>query len=87
MSSNTLPSTLSFSSNGGSFPPHGAITADDHGPYAVVTTWILMCTSVLSVAARIGIRTKTLGLFTLDNAIILFGTVSTDLQEFEPPCF
>ena len=76
MSSNTLPPILSFSSNGGSFPPHGTITAIDHGPYVVVTTWILMCTTVLSATARLGIRMKTVSLFTVDNAVIVFGTVS-----------
>lgn len=75
MSTNTLPSTLSFSSNGGSYPPHGIIDANNHGPYVVVTTWIVMSTVVLSAATRLLVRMKTISIATVDNAVILFGTV------------
>ena len=56
MSSNNIPTQLSFHGNGGSYPPHGTITAEDHGPYVVVATWILMCLMSLTVLARLGSR-------------------------------
>ena len=35
-----------------------------------------MCTIVLSATARLGIRIKTISLFTVDDAIIVFDSVS-----------
>lgn len=52
----TIPTQLSFHGNGGSYPPHGVVSADDHGPYVVVATWILMCLMSLSVLARFGLK-------------------------------
>lgn len=73
MSSESLPEHLSFSGNGGSFPPHGRITADDHGPYVVITSWILMCVMVLTVVTRLGTRVKT----GKDSFVISVGAVRT----------
>lgn len=56
MSESGLPITLTFHGNGGSYPPHGIITAIDHGPIVVVATWILMCLMALGVIARFGTR-------------------------------
>lgn len=56
MSESSLPDVLEFHGNGGSFPPHGTITASDHGPAVVVATWIMMCLMVLAVIARFGTR-------------------------------
>lgn len=42
MSSHSLPATLHFDSKGGTYPPYGIITANDHGPYVIATTWIMM---------------------------------------------
>lgn len=77
MSSNTLPSTLSFTSNGGSFPPHGVITVNDHGPYVVVANWIFMCMMVLTVATRLGARVKSFDQAGIDNILILVAAVSS----------
>ena len=56
MSQSSLPEHLTFHGNGGSYPPHGVVTADEHGPYVVVTSWIMMCLMVLSVLARLATR-------------------------------
>ena len=71
MSSGSLPPTLKFHNNGGTYPPHGNITLNDHGPYVVVTTWIFMCLSVLALCARLGTR-RNLG---KDNIIITTAAV------------
>ncbi len=77
MASNILPSDLSFSSNGGSYPPHGVITAQDHGPSVVVADWIFMCIMVLSVATRLGTRARTLHRMDADNLLIEAAAVCT----------
>ncbi|KAI4219583.1 MAG: hypothetical protein L6R36_008222 [Xanthoria steineri] len=41
MSESNLPDNLIFHGNGGSYPPHGRITAENHGPAVVVATWIM----------------------------------------------
>ena len=56
MSEPYLPDFLEFHGNGGSFPPHGTITASDHGPAVVVATWIMACLMGLAVIARLGTR-------------------------------
>ena len=56
MSESNLPDSLVFHGNGGSYPPHGTITASDHGPAVVVATWIMMCLMALAVTARFGTR-------------------------------
>ena len=57
MSESALPDgNLVFHRNGGTFPPHGVITAIDHGPSVVVASWIFMCLQVLTVLARVGSR-------------------------------
>lgn len=56
MSDSNLPDFLVFHGNGGSFPPHGKITASDHGPAVVVVTWIMICLMGLAVIARFGTR-------------------------------
>ena len=56
MSSSKIPSTLNFHSNGGTYPPHGLITPDNHGPRVVVTTWIMMCLMSLTLIARLVTR-------------------------------
>lgn len=56
MSESNLPDVLEFHGNGGSFPPHGTITASDHGPAVVVAAWIMMCLMGLAVIARVGTR-------------------------------
>ena len=71
MSSPELPEELTFSLNGGSFPPHGAIISTDHGPYVVVTNWVMMCLMALSVMARVGTRRN----LNRDSIAILIATV------------
>ena len=66
MSHDGLPKQLSFHGNGGSYPPLGVITASDHGPAVVVTTWIMMCLMGLSVLARLGTRRN----FGTDNVAV-----------------
>lgn len=56
MSGSSLPDHLIFNGNGGSYPPHGLITASDHGPAVVVATWIMVCLMGLAVIARFGTR-------------------------------
>lgn len=58
MAEASLPNTLVFHGNGGSYPPHGIITASDHGPAVVVATWIMMCLMGLAVTARFGTRSN-----------------------------
>lgn len=77
MSSNTLPSSLSFSSNGGSFPPHGVITPNDHGPYVVVANWIFMCVMMLTVAIRLGTRVQTIKNLGIDDILLFIAAVSS----------
>ena len=66
-----LPSDVNFLINGGEYPPHGKITRDNLGPYAVVTTWICSCMSILFVLARIFVRTTLSKRFGSDDALIL----------------
>ncbi|KAI4154929.1 MAG: hypothetical protein L6R39_001326 [Caloplaca ligustica] len=66
MSSHSIPSTLNFHSNGGTYPPHGIITPSDHGPIVVVTTWVMMCLTSLTLMARLGTRRS----LSKDNLII-----------------
>lgn len=56
MSESALPDKLVFHGNGGTFPPHGVITAIDHRASVVVASWILMCLMVLTVIGRLGTR-------------------------------
>ena len=56
MSSSKVPSTLNFHSNGGTYPPHGVISPNDHGPIVVVTTWVMMCLMSLTLIARLVTR-------------------------------
>lgn len=72
MSSQSIPSALNFHSNGGTFPPHGLITANDHGPYVVVTTWIMMCIMMLAVLTRLATRRT----WAKDNITIAAAAVS-----------
>ena len=58
MSESVLPDELSFHGNGGSFPPHGVITATDHSATVVVATWILMCMMAVTMTARFGTRSN-----------------------------
>lgn len=71
MSSGNIPSTLEFHSNGGTYPPHGLITPNDHGPFVVVTTWVTMCLMFLTLAARLGTRRN----LSQDNIIITLAAV------------
>ena len=56
MSESSLPDELVFHGNGGSYPPHGIITASDHGPAVVVASWIMVCLMGLALLARFGSR-------------------------------
>ena len=56
MSESALPNELVFHGNGGAFPPHGIITAIDHGASVIVASWILMCLMAVTVIARVGTR-------------------------------
>ena len=72
MSNSKLPEDLSFNENGGTYPPHGIITASDHGPAVVVATWIMMCLMGVAVIARFGSRHN---LGEKDSVIICVATV------------
>ena len=76
MSESSLPDVLEFHGNGGSFPPHGTITASDHGPAVVVATWILISLMVLAVISRFGTRHT----FDKDGAAICAACVRTSLS-------
>lgn len=56
MSESHLPDNLIFHGNGGSYPPHGRITAENHGPAVVVASWIMVCLMGLAIIARFGTR-------------------------------
>ena len=62
MSYAQIPSDVQFGINGGAFPPHGVITVDSQGAYAVVTTWIFACISILAVLVRVTTRLNSRGL-------------------------
>lgn len=74
--SSSRPKELHFHSNGGTYPPHGLITANDHGPYVVVTTWIMMCLMSLALIARLATRWN----LAIDNLIITVAGVSFCLR-------
>lgn len=76
MSESNLPDVLQFHGNGGSFPPHGTITANDHGPAVVVATWIMICLMVLAVVSRFGTRHT----FEKDGAAIFVACVRTPVS-------
>ena len=61
MSGIDLPKQLSFTGNGGTYPPHGIITADDHGPAVATMTWIMFNLMGLSVLARFATRRSLTG--------------------------
>ena len=77
----SIPSTLRFHSNGGTYPPHGNITPYDHGAYVVVTAWIFMCFTVLSLLARLGTRRA----LSKDNVVITVAAVSYLSDHYSPP--
>lgn len=56
MAESNLPDNLVFHGNGGSYPPHGRITAENHGPAVVVATWIMVCLMGLAIIALFGTR-------------------------------
>lgn len=62
-------------SNGGTYPPFGVITDDDHGSYVIVGTWIFACISVLFVVVRVVLRTWTSRNFGWDNGLIVVALV------------
>lgn len=76
MSSHSIPSTLDFHSNGGTYPPHGIITANNHGPIVVVVTWVMMCLMALTLIARLGTRRNV----SKDNLLITIAAVSTETE-------
>ena len=76
MSSAELPAKLTFHGNGGTFPPYGIITSDDHGPFVVVTTWTMICLSVLALSVRVGTRR----MLSADNVAISTAMVRQSLQ-------
>lgn len=67
---------LTFHGNGGTFPPHGIITNDDHGPFIVVTTWTMICFSALALSARVGTRR----ILSSDNITIALATIVSTMQ-------
>lgn len=76
MSESSLPDHLVFNGNGGSYPPHGLITATDHGPAVVVATWIMVCLMGLAVIARFGTRQE----FGRDSGAICTASVRMPLR-------
>ncbi|KAI1335307.1 hypothetical protein F5Y15DRAFT_419973 [Xylariaceae sp. FL0016] len=60
-----------FPINGGSYPPYGVITDDDHGSFVVIAAWIFASISVLFAAVRILLRSWTSQNFGWDNILIL----------------
>lgn len=71
MSELNLPENLVFNGNGGTYPPYGIITANDHGPAVVVATWILFSLMGLAVIARLGTRRS----FEKHGVVIFFASV------------
>ncbi|KAI5865916.1 hypothetical protein GGS23DRAFT_359852 [Durotheca rogersii] len=60
-----------FPIKGGTYPPYGVITDDNHGSYVVIATWVFACISVLFVAVRVALRTWTSSYFGWDNGLIV----------------
>jgi len=75
---------------GGTYPPYGVITNDDHGSYVIIATWIFACVSVLFVLVRVVLRTWTARRFGLDNAFIVaalvcfYAAVELDTSDLRP---
>lgn len=63
---------------GGTYPPYGAITHDDHGSYVIIGTWVFACISMLFVLVRVVLRTWTARRFGLDNVFIVAALVRSD---------
>ncbi|KAI9660383.1 MAG: hypothetical protein M1821_009733 [Bathelium mastoideum] len=53
MSTFNLPPQLIFKGNGGAHPPHGNITATDHGPVVVAFSWIFYSLTGMTVLVRL----------------------------------
>ncbi|KAI0019843.1 hypothetical protein F4780DRAFT_409168 [Xylariomycetidae sp. FL0641] len=64
-------SSAEFPLNGGSYPPYGVITDDDHGSFVIIAAWISACISVLFVAVRVLLRSWKSHKLGLDNTVIL----------------
>jgi hypothetical protein len=56
-------------------PPHGVITADDHGGYVVILAWTTMCFFSLSVITRIGTRLIPVRVHGTDDVVIALSSV------------
>lgn len=59
-------------------PPHGAITADDHGGYVVILAWTAMCFFSLSVITRVGTRIIPVRLHGMDDVVIALSSVGEE---------
>jgi hypothetical protein len=57
---------------------HGEITPLDHGPYVVVTAYIMIVTAVLFVTTRLITKALATRAIKLDDFLIIAATVNTD---------
>ena len=77
MSALDLPDQLIFKGNGGTYPPHGIITASDHGPVVVTFNWIMFSLTGLAVIARCSTRrTPSVDAFCIIAAFLLLALQS-----------
>lgn len=74
--------SVEFPINGGTYPPYGVVTDDNHGSYVVIATWIFACISVLFVAVRVVLRTWTSRRFGSDNGLIVAALVREQLSSY-----
>lgn len=57
---------------------HGEITPFDHGPYVVVTAYIMIVTTILFVITRLITKALATHSLKLDDFLIIAATVNTD---------
>ena len=59
---------------------HGKITPSDHGPYVVVTAYIMMVTAILFVLTRLITKALATRSLKLDDCLIILATVNESVQ-------
>jgi len=61
----------------GTLPPLEKVTADNHGPYVIITDYILMFLTIIFVVIRLVARYVTGRILRLDDFFLMTATVRT----------
>lgn len=59
---------------------HGKITPSDHGPYVVVTAYIMMVTAILFLLTRLITKALATRSLKLDDCLIILATVNESVH-------